>query len=338
MSFGWYVLKRLALVIPTLFGVTLISFLLTVLLPGNPALVKAGPFATPAYVKEVEHQMGLDRPVPVQYERYMLGLAHGDLGESAATGRPVLQDFVQRLPATLELTLASLFLAIIFGVPLGVVSALHREKPIDHFGRVIAVAGVALPSFWTGLLLIYVFFYVLGIAPPPLGRLASDIPPLTHLTGLYFVDSILTGNGPALWSCLAHLALPAFTLAISIMAPLARMVRATMLETLASDYVKAAWAAGLPARQIIYGDALRNALIPVITTLGVLFGFLMAGNAVVESVFAWPGIGNYAVTALMTKDSAPIQSFVLFVAVMYVLVNFVVDVAYGLADPRIRLG
>jgi peptide/nickel transport system permease protein len=338
MSFGWYVLKRLALVIPTLFGVTLISFLLTVLLPGNPALVKAGPFATPAYVKEVEHQMGLDRPVPVQYERYMLGLAHGDLGESAATGRPVLQDFMQRLPATLELTLASLLLAVVFGVPLGVVSALHREKLIDHFGRVIAVAGVALPSFWTGLLLIYVFFYVLGIAPAPLGRLASNMAPPTHLTGLYIVDSILTGDGAALWSSLAHLALPAFTLAISIMAPLARMVRATMLETLMSDYVKAAWAAGLPARQIIYGDALRNALIPVITTLGVLFGFLMAGNAVVESVFAWPGIGNYAVTALMTKDSAPIQSFVLFVAVMYVLVNLAVDVAYGLADPRIRLG
>jgi peptide/nickel transport system permease protein len=338
MPFAWYVARRLALVIPTLFGVTLISFLLTVLLPGNPALVKAGPFATPAYVAEVEHQMGLDRPIPVQYERYVTGLLHGDLGESSATGRPVLQDFMQRLPATLELTLASLILAIGFGVPLGVVSALHREKLIDHFGRVVAVAGVALPSFWTALLLIYVFFYLLGVAPAPLGRLGPDVAPPMHITGLYVVDSLLTGNWRALGSSLAQLALPSFTLAISIMAPLARMVRATMLETLVSDYVKAAWAAGLPARVVIYGDALRNALIPVITTLGVVFGFLMAGNAVVESVFAWPGIGNYAVTALMTKDSAPIQSFVLFVAVMYVLVNLAVDIAYGLADPRIRLG
>ena len=336
MSFGWYVLRRLALVVPTLVGVTLISFLLTVMLPGNPALVKAGPFATPEYLKTVERQMGLDQPIPVQYERYVVGLLHGDLGESSATGRPVLQDFIQRLPATLELTLASLLLALLFGVPLGVLSALHRETLIDHLGRVIAVAGVALPSFWTGLLLIYVMFYLLGIAPAPLGRLGPDVAPPLHLTGLYVVDSLLTGNLRALGSSLAHLALPSFTLAISIMAPLARMVRATMLETLASDYVKLAWASGLPARRVIYGGALRNALIPVITTLGVVFGFLMAGNAVVESVFAWPGIGNYAVTALMTKDSAPIQSFVLFVAVMYVLVNLAVDIAYGLADPRIR--
>jgi ABC-type dipeptide/oligopeptide/nickel transport system permease component len=338
MSFGWYVVRRLLLVVPTLFGVSLISFLLTVMLPGNPAMVKAGPFATPEYLHEVERQMGLDQPIPVQYERYVTGLLRGDLGESASTGRPVLQDFVQRLPATLELTLASLLLAILFGVPLGVLSALHREKLIDHFGRVIAVAGVALPSFWTGLLLIYVFFYMLDVAPAPLGRLASDVAPPLSITGLYVPDALMTGNWLALGSSLAHLALPSFTLAISIMAPLARMVRATMLETLESDYVRLAWAGGLPARRVIYGDALRNALIPVITTLGVVFGFLMAGNAVVESVFAWPGIGNYAVAALMTKDSGPIQSFVLFVAVMYVLVNLAVDIAYGLADPRIRMG
>jgi peptide/nickel transport system permease protein len=195
-----------------------------------------------------------------------------------------------------------------------------------------------MPSFWTGLLLIFVFFYLLGIAPAPLGRLGSGLSPPTRLTGLYVVDSLLTGNWRTLGSSLAQLALPATTLAIGVMAPLARMVRATMLEILESDYIKAAWAAGLPRRRVIYGDALRNALIPVVTTLGVIFGFLMAGNAVVESVFAWPGIGNYAVTALMTKDSGPIQSFVLFVAVMYVVVNLLVDLVYGIVDPRIRLG
>jgi peptide/nickel transport system permease protein len=338
MSFASYLLRRLLLVVPTLFGVTLISFFLTYILPGNPALVKAGPLATPEYVAEVERQMGLDRPVWVQYGRYISGLFRGDLGESASTGRPVLEDFAQRLPATLELTLASLALAVLIGVPLGILSAVHRDRPIDHIGRIVGVAGVAMPSFWTGLLLIFVFFYLLGIAPAPLGRLGSGLSPPTSITGLYVVDSLLTGNWRTLGSSLAQLALPATTLAIGVMAPLARMVRATMLEILESDYIKAAWAAGLPRRRVIYGDALRNALIPVVTTLGVIFGFLMAGNAVVESVFAWPGIGNYAVTALMTKDSGPIQSFVLFVAVMYVVVNLLVDLVYGIVDPRIRLG
>ena len=338
MSFASYLLRRLLLVVPTLFGVTLISFFLTYILPGNPALVKAGPLATPEYVAEVERQMGLDRPVWVQYGRYISGLFRGDLGESASTGRPVLEDFLQRLPATLELTLASLALAVLIGVPLGILSAVHRDRPIDHIGRIVGVAGVAMPSFWTGLLLIFVFFYLLGIAPAPLGRLGSGLSPPTPVTGLYVVDSLLTGNWRTLGSSLAQLALPATTLAIGVMAPLARMVRATMLEILESDYIKAAWAAGLPRRRVIYGDALRNALIPVVTTLGVIFGFLMAGNAVVESVFAWPGIGNYAVTALMTKDSGPIQSFVLFVAVMYVVVNLLVDLVYGIVDPRIRLG
>src|SRR5919206_2176635 len=185
MSFASYLLHRLLLVLPTLFGVTLISFFLTYILPGNPALVKAGPLATPEYVAEVERQMGLDRPVWVQYGRYISGLLRGDLGESASTGRPVREDFAQRLPATLELTLASLALAVLIGVPLGILSAVHRDRPIDHIGRIVGVAGVAMPSFWTGLLLIFVFFYLLGIAPPPLGRLAAGIAPPPHVTGLY---------------------------------------------------------------------------------------------------------------------------------------------------------
>ncbi len=336
MEFATFLLRRLALVVPTLFGVTLISFFLTYLLPGNPAIVQAGPFATPEYIREVEQRMGLDQPVWVHYGRYVSGLFRGDLGESTSTGRPVLEDFVQRLPATLELTLASLLIAVLVGIPLGVLSAVHRDTAIDHVGRVVGVTGIAMPSFWTGLILIYVFFYLFDIAPAPLGRLGPGVAPPPPITGMYVIDSLLTGNWRALWSALGQLALPAATLGFSVMAPLARMVRATMLEILESDYVKAAWAAGLPRRRVIYGDALRNALIPVVTILGIVFGFLMAGNAVVESVFAWPGIGNYAVTALMTKDSGPIQSFVLFVAVMYVIVNLIVDVLYGLVDPRIR--
>ncbi len=337
MGFGRYVLHRLLLVAPTLFGVTLISFTLVYVLPGNPALVKAGSLATPEHVAAIERQMGLDRPIHVQYWRYLTGLLRADLGESSSTGRPVLEDFRQRVPATLELTLASLLVAAAIGIPLGVLSAVHRDTALDHASRLVGVGGVAMPSFWTGLLLLYVFFYLLGVAPPPLGRIAADVVPPTRLTGLYVIDAALTGHGTALLSALHHLMLPALTLGFAVMAPLTRMVRATMLEILESDYVKAAWAAGLPRRRVIYGDALRNALIPVITLLGVIFGFLMAGNVVVEMVFAWPGLGHYAVTSLVTKDAGPIQSFVLFVAVMYVLVNLSVDLLYGLADPRIRL-
>jgi len=337
MGFGRYVATRALLVLPTLFGVTLITFTLTYLLPGNPALVKAGPLATPEHIAEMERRMGLDRPVPVQYWRYLSGVLHGDFGESAATGRPVLDDFLQRVPATLELTLASMAIAIGIGIPLGVLAAVRRDGAVDHVSRLLGVGGVAMPTFWTGLLATYLFFYHLGIAPPPLGRLSPGVIAPTAVTGLYTVDAILTANGRALASALHQLMLPALTLGFSVMAPVTRMVRATMLETLESDYVKAAWAAGLPRRTIIYGDALRNCMIPVITLIGVVFGFLMAGNVVVEIVFAWPGIGNYAVTSLLTKDAAPIQGFVLFVAVVYVLINLTVDLVYGIVDPRIRL-
>ena len=335
---GFYVAKRILLAVPTLVGVTLITFALTYLLPGNPALVKAGPLATPEHITEMERKMGLDQPVWVQYWRYVSGVVRGDLGESSMTGRPVLQDLFQRVPATLELTLASLLVAIVVGIPLGVIAAVNRDGVVDHASRLLGVGGVAMPTFWTGLLALYVFFYHLGWAPPPLGRLDKSITAPATITGMYTVDAVLAGHWRAFGSALHQLLLPALTLGFSVMAPLTRMVRATMLEVLEADYIKAAWAAGLPRRTVIYGDALRNCLIPVVTLLGVVVGFLMAGNVVVEIVFAWPGIGNYAVTALMSKDPGPIQSFVLFVAVMYTLVNLVVDIAYGLVDPRIRLG
>lgn len=325
------------MVIPTLLGVTIITFTLTYFLPGNPAMVKAGPFATPEYLALMEKEMGLDKPIYVQYWRYLSGVMQGDLGQSSSTGRPVLEDFKQRIPATLELTLASLLIAIGIGIPLAVLSAVRRDSLVDHISRLLGVGGVAMPTFWTGLLLLYIFFYHLGAAPPPLGRLSPGVSPPPFITGLYTVDSLLTGNFRALASSLHNLLLPAVTLGFSVMAPLTRMVRATMLEILSSDYIKAAEASGLPQRQIVYGDALRNTLIPVITLIGVIFGFLMGGNVVVELVFGWPGIGNYAVTSLMSKDAQPIQSFVLFVSVIYVMVNLIVDIAYAVVDPRIRL-
>ncbi len=337
MGLGRYLANRLMMVVPTLLGVTLITFTLTYLLPGNPAMVKAGPFATPEYLALVEKEIGLDKPIYIQYWRYLSGVVRGDLGQSSSTGRPVLEDFKQRVPATLELTLASLLIAVGIGIPLAVISAVKRDSLLDHVCRLLGVGGVAMPTFWTGLLLLYIFFYHVGLAPPPLGRLGSGISAPTGITGLYTIDSLLTGNFRAFSSSLHHLLLPAVTLGFSVMAPLTRMVRATMLEILSSDYIKAAEASGLPRRQIVYGDALRNTLIPVITLIGVIFGFLMGGNVVVELVFGWPGIGNYAVTSLMSKDAQPIQSFVLFVSVVYVMINLIVDIAYGVVDPRIRL-
>jgi peptide/nickel transport system permease protein len=285
----------------------------------------------------MEKEIGLDKPIYIQYWRYLSGVVRGDLGQSSSTGRAVLEDFKQRVPATLELTLASLLIAVGIGIPLAVVSAVRRDSLLDHICRLLGVGGVAMPTFWTGLLLLYIFFYHVGLAPPPLGRLSSGVSAPTAITGLYTIDSLLTGDFRALLSSLHHLLLPAVTLGFSVMAPLTRMVRATMLEILSSDYIKAAEASGLPQRQIVYGDALRNTLIPVITLIGVIFGFLMGGNVVVELVFGWPGIGNYAVTSLMSKDAQPIQSFVLFVSVVYVIINLIVDIAYGVADPRIRL-
>jgi peptide/nickel transport system permease protein len=285
----------------------------------------------------MERRMGLDRPVVVQYWRYLRGVLRGDLGESQTTGRPVLQDLLQRVPATLELTLASLLVALAAGIPLGVVSAVRRDGWLDHASRLAGVGGVAMPTFWTGLLALYVFFYLLGVAPAPLGRLGTGLTAPPAVTGLYTADALLARDWRVLGSALHQLTLPALVLGFSVMAPLTRMVRATMIEVLESDYIRAAWASGLPRRTIVYGDALRNCMIPVITLVGVAFGFLMAGNVVVESVFAWPGIGNYAIASMMSKDSGPIQSFVLFVAVVYVLVNLLVDLLYGLADPRIRL-
>jgi len=337
MGLSRYLVKRLLMVIPTLLGVTIITFTLTYLLPGNPAMVKAGPFATPEYLALMEKEMGLDKPIYVQYWRYLCGVVHGDLGMSSSTGRPVLEDFKQRIPATLELTLASLLIAIGIGIPLAILSAVRRDSIFDHLSRVIGVGGVAMPTFWTGLLFLYIFFYHLGVAPPPLGRLSPGVSAPPSITGLYVVDSLLIGNFRAFTSSLHNLLLPAITLGFSVMAPLTRMVRATMLEVLASDYIRAAEASGLPRRQIIYGDALRNTLIPVITLIGVIFGFLMGGNVVIEMVFGWPGIGQYAVTSLMSKDAQPIQSFVLFISVVYVLVNLIVDITYGIVDPRIRL-
>jgi ABC-type dipeptide/oligopeptide/nickel transport system permease component len=331
------ILKRLATVIPTLIGVIIVTFLLTRVLPGDPAVYFAGPAATPQSIAEIRKSLGLDRPLPDQFLRYVNDLAHGNFGSSLSTGQPVAAEIASRLPASAELTLFGLFLAIAIAVPLGIFAAVKQGSWIDHLCRVIATAGVSLPVFFTGLLLVYVFYFRLGWSPAPLGRLDAFATSPPDITGFFLIDSLITGNFETFRSAFGQLILPAVTLAIFSLAPITRMTRASMLAALASEFIRTARASGLSSRTVILTYAFRNAMLPVVTTLGMVFSFLLGANVLVEKVFAWPGIGSYAVEALLQSDFAPVQGFVLTMAVLYVALNLIIDMLYGVIDPRVRV-
>src|SRR5258706_15501939 len=331
------ILKRLMMAVPSLIGVVIVTFLLTRALPGDPAAYFAGPAATKEAVEQVRVQLGLDKPLYIQFGLYVRDLARGDLGNSLTTGQPVGQEIKNRLPASAELTLLGLIVSMLIAVPLGILAATRPNSFIDHFCRVISTAGVSLPVFFTGLILVYVFYYLLGWAPAPLGRLDVFFSPPPNVTGFYLIDSLLTGNGELFLASLKQLILPALTLGIFSLAPIARMTRASMLAVLASDFVRTARASGLTPFTVIVTYAFRNAMIPVITTLGMVFSFLLGANVLVEKVFAWPGIGSFAVEALIASDFAPLQGFVLTMAILYVALNLIIDILYGLIDPRVRL-
>jgi ABC-type dipeptide/oligopeptide/nickel transport system permease component len=331
------IVKRLATVIPTLIGVIIVTFLLTRVLPGDPAVYFAGPAATPQSIAEIRKSLGLDRPLPDQFLRYVNELAHGNFGNSLSTGRPVAAEISSRLPASAELTLMGLFLAIAIAVPLGIFAAVKQGSWIDHLCRIIATAGVSLPVFFTGLLLVYVFYFRLGWSPAPLGRLDAFATSPPDITGFYLIDSLITGNFETFRAALAQLILPAVTLAVFSLAPITRMTRASMLAVLASEFIRTARASGLSSRTVILTYAFRNAMLPVVTTLGMVFSFLLGANVLVEKVFAWPGIGSYAVEALLQSDFAPVQGFVLTMAVLYVALNLIIDMLYGVIDPRVRV-
>ncbi|MFH3481627.1 ABC transporter permease [Xanthobacter sp. V4C-8] len=329
------VLKRLAQAIPTLFGVIVVTFILTRALPGDPAAYFAGPAATPESIAQVRAALGLDKPLAAQFLRYLQDLATGDLGQSISTGQTVLSDIVTRLPASLELTLSALALSVAIAVPLGILAATRQGTFIDHLCRVVVTAGVSLPVFFTGLALVYVFYYQLGLAPAPIGRLdfAYISPP--PVTGFFVIDALLAGDAETAGAAFGQLILPAVTLAIFTLAPLARMTRAAMLQVLGSDFIRTARAAGLSRRQVLFSYAFRNALLPVITTFGMVFSFALGANVLVEKVFAWPGIGSYAVEALVVSDYAAVQGFVLVMAILFVVVNLLIDLSYTLIDPRV---
>jgi dipeptide transport system permease protein len=334
---GNLILKRLLLAVPSLIGVVIVTFLLTRALPGDPAAYFAGPAATAEAIEEIRVKLGFDQSLIVQFVRYIGDLSHGDLGSSLTTGQPVAAEIKRRLPASAELTLLGLLVSMAIAVPLGILAATQPGSLIDHACRVVTTAGVSLPVFFTGLILIYVFYYKLGWAPAPLGRLDIFFSPPPQVTGFYLIDSLIAGNGALFVASLKQLILPALTLGIFSLAPIARMTRASMLAVLSSDFVRTARASGLSSFTVVVTYAFRNAMLPVITTLGMVFSFLLGANVLVEKVFAWPGIGSFAVEALIASDFAPVQGFVLTMAIMYVALNLIIDILYGLIDPRMRL-
>ncbi|WP_108260503.1 ABC transporter permease [Mangrovicoccus ximenensis] len=328
---------RILQAIPPVFGVIVITFLLTRALPGDPAVFFAGLMADDSTIAQVRAELGLDRPLPVQFLYYLRDLLQGDLGNSLSTGRPVLAELAERLPASLELTFAGLIFAMAVAIPLGVLAATRPGSWVDHLCRVLVTAGVSLPTFFTGLFLIYVFYYILGWAPSPLGRLDFLYLSPPQVTGFYAIDALIVGDWEVFWAALRQMVLPAVTLGLFALAPIARMTRAAMLSALSGDYVRTARANGLGGSRILWVYAFRNAALPVLTTLGMVFSFLLGANVLVEKVFSWPGIGSYAIGALVASDYAAVQGFVLCMALLFVVVNLFIDVILTLIDPRVGL-
>jgi peptide/nickel transport system permease protein len=331
------IVTRLLSALPNLAGVVVITFILTRALPGDPAAYFAGAAATQEAIAQVRTQLGLDKPLLEQFFLYVANLARGDMGLSLTTGQPVAQELIARLPASLELVFLALLLACAIALPLGVLAATRPGSWIDQLCRIVTTAGVSLPTFFTGLLLAYVFYFLLGWAPSPMGRLDPMFSPPPTVTGLYLVDAALAGDAALWWASFKQLILPVLTMAIFVLAPIARMTRASMLSVLSADFIRTARASGLSRGTVLVTYALRNALLPVVTTLGMVFGFMLGSSVIVEKVFGWPGVGSYAIDALTASDYAPVQGFVLAMGVLFVLLNLFVDLLYGLIDPRVAV-
>lgn len=322
--------------VPVLLGVSIVSFLLTRALPGNPIDTMVAPWASQGVRDALTQRYGLDQPIYVQYVRFIGNLAHGDLGVSFTTSKPVIHDIADRWSATFELSTCSMVVAIGLGLPLGLVTAWRRNSWLDHVGRVVSVMGVSLPVFWTGIILIYVFFVELGWVPPPIGRIGVLVPGPYRITGFYLIDSILTGNFETAIASLRQLILPVVALAFSAMAPIARMMRSEAIEVLESDYIRAARSFGLPEHTIFLRHVLKNALLPVVTMIALVYGYLLGGVVLAEKIFSWPGLGLYAFNAAVSADYPALLGFTLLMALSYSVVFLALDLVYAFLDPRIR--
>ncbi len=322
-----------------LVGITLLSFVMSHAVPADPIAANLGDqaAANPQVVAAFRQRWGLDRPLPEQYGIYLWRLVHGDMGVSISTHQPVVTDLKQRLPATVELAMAALFISLVIGIPLGILSAVRRDSAIDQVARSVALVGVAMPVFWLGLMALSVFYARLGWAPSP-GQLSPGSPRPPFFTGFILVDALVWGRADVAKDALAHLALPALVLASYSVGVITRMMRGSMLEVLGEDYVRTAHAKGLPRRTVTVRHAARNATLPVLTVVGLSFGALLSGAVVTETVFAWTGLGSYAFSSATSLDFPAIMGVGTVVATVYVLTNLLVDVCYALLDPRIRFG
>jgi ABC-type dipeptide/oligopeptide/nickel transport system permease component len=332
-----FVWKRLLGTLPSLAGVIVVTFLLSHALPGDPAAFFAGPAANAESIADIRTKLGLDRSLPVQFVHYVADLATGNLGNSLTTGQPVVTDLIDRLPASLELTFFALVFAIVVAIPMGVRAAVKPDTLVDHVCRATVSVAAAFPTFFVGLLLVYIFYFLLNLAPEPVGRLNEILyTPPPRVTGAYTIDSIIAGDWTVFRASLAQLVLPAISLGLFALAPIARITRAAMLQALGSDFTRTARAGGLPRHKVLVTYAFRNALLPVSNVLGMVFSFLLGSNVLIEQVFGWQGIGAYAVSAVLASDYAAVQGFVLMMAVLYVLLNLIVDLLGTVIDPRVR--
>jgi peptide/nickel transport system permease protein len=329
-----YVLRRLLLAIPVLLGIMTAVFILLQLIPGDPAIVLAGEKGSVAQVERIREEFGLNRPLPVQYAYFLKAAATLNFGDSLRTNQPVAGELRQFFGATMELSVAALLIALVIGIPAGVIAATHRSTPLDYGTMIVSLVGISTPVFWAGIVLIYLLSFRLGLFP--IGGILGTGIRLDHVTNAYVLDSLLTGNWPALRSSLHHLLLPAFVLSTIPMAIVARLTRSSMLEVLGQDYLRTARAKGLGERFVVIRHALKNALIPIVTAIGLQFGGLISGAFLTETVFGRPGLGRYVVAAIGARDYPAIQGTVLVVAVAFVVINLLVDVAYAAIDPRIH--
>lgn len=337
MSFWGLIRQRSWGLVLVVAGVCVITFIISHLIPGDPARLLAGDRASDEIVRHIRQQLGLDLPLWQQFFHYVNALLHGDLGTSIRTGRPVLEDLKTFFPATLELAICALFIALVVGIPLGVLSAVYRNRWTDHLVRLMALTGISTPAFWLGLGVIVLFYGKLDWLPGS-GRLDDWFDPPTRVTGFYLIDSLLEGNIDVFFNALQHLILPATTLAFVHLGIVARQIRSAMLEQLSEDYIRTALASGLPKWTIVMCYALPNALIPSVTVLGLALGDLLYGAVLTETVFAWPGMGAYVVSSIQALDFPAVMGFAVVVSFAYVLVNLLVDLLYLWIDPRMGRG
>jgi len=338
LKLSYYIMRRIFFGFLVIFGVLTLTFLITKVIPQDPVAVWLGieGMRDPNLVKQVTEQWKLDRPIWEQYFYYVGNVLRGELGRSSWSRGPVIEDLAARFPATVELSIFAFLIAMCVAIPTGILSAVYRDKPVDHASRIISVVGISGPPFWWGIIFLYIFYFQLGFAGS--GRISESMTPPMQVTGFYLIDSLLEGRLDTFVDSLKHIFLPALTLGVGATGFTSRLTRSAMLEVLRKDYIKTARMKGLRERVIIYRHALRNALIAPITYMGLLFGGMLGGSVLVETVFTWRGMGQYIVTAIFAADYPALLATTLVIAIIYSVSNLLVDLLYTVIDPRVRVG